>query len=162
MSVDLSIVIVNWNTCDLLAQCLESVASQKLTVNSEQSAVTDHQPLSTDHCSLFTETIVVDNASTDGSVAMVRERFPSVRLIENQSNVGFARANNQALALCQGRYVLLLNSDTVVHPGALKALVEFMDAHPQAGAAGARLLNGDGTLSPPASPCSPLAGSSGG
>ena len=126
MSADLSIVIVNWNTRDLLAQCLELVAGQhevpkpcgaELTVNSQQSAVIDHQPLSTDHCLLSTETLVVDNASTDGSVAMVRERFPSVRLIENQHNVGFAGANNQALALCQGRYVLLLNSDTVLHPG---------------------------------------------
>ena len=152
MSVDLSIVIVNWNTRDLLDQCLKSVASQKLTVNSEQSAVTDDQSLFTVHCSLFTETIVVNNASTDDSVAMVRERFPSVRLIENERNVGFARANNQALTLCQGRYVLLLNSDTVMHPGALKALVEFMDAHPQAGAAGARLLNSDNTLQPSCHP----------
>ena len=82
---------------------------------------------------------------------MVRERFPWVRLIENQENVGFARANNQALA-CAGRYVLLLNSDTVVHPGALAALVAFMDAHPRPARAGARLLNGDGTLQPSCHP----------
>ena len=134
----LSIVIVNWNTRELLADCLSSVISGQL-------------PL-TDHCQLTTETFVIDNASTDGSAAMVRERFPWARLIENAENVGFARANNQGIALAAGRYVLLLNPDTVVHPGALAALVAFMDAHSAVGACGARLLNADGSLQPACSP----------
>ena len=124
--VDLSIVIVSWNTRDLLAQCLDSIGA--------------HAPQGE------MEVFVVDNASTDNSAAMVRERFPRVRLIENQENVGFARANNQAIRESTGRYVLLLNPDTRVHPGALQTLLRFMDDHPQAGAAGARLLNLDGTL----------------
>ena len=135
----LSVIIVNWNTRDLLARCLDSVIS-------DHSPITSREPLVTDHCSLITETIVVDNASTDGSARMVRERFPQVHLIENRENVGFARANNQAIRQSGGRYVLLLNPDTEVRPGALETLVRFMDAHPEAGAAGARLLNPDGTL----------------
>jgi len=77
---------------------------------------------------------------------MVRERYPWVRLIENRENVGFARANNQGIAQATGRYVLLLNPDTEVRPGALDALTAFMEAHPRACAAGARLLNADGSL----------------
>jgi len=124
--MDLSIIIVNWNTRDLLAQCLQSVYA--------------HPPEGE------FEVWVVDNASTDGSAEMVRERFPQARLIRNAENVGFARANNQAIRQSSGRYVLLLNPDTEVKPGALETLVQFMDAHPEAGAAGARLLNPDGTL----------------
>lgn len=124
--VDLSIVIVNWNTCDMLAKCLDSIFQ---TVRA-----------------FAYEIIVVDNSSTDGSVEMVRTQFPSVRLIENQQNVGFTQANNQALAASCGRYVLLLNSDTEVQPGALDAMVRFVDAHPAAGAAGAHLLNSDGSF----------------
>ena len=77
---------------------------------------------------------------------MVRARFPWVRLMENQENVGFAAANNQAIRASRGRHVVLLNSDTEVQPGAMGALGDFMEAHPQAGAAGARLLNADGSL----------------
>jgi N-acetylglucosaminyl-diphospho-decaprenol L-rhamnosyltransferase len=124
--VDLSIIIVNWNTCDLLAKCLDSIFQTVRT-----SAY---------------EIIVVDNGSTDGSVDMAHARFPSVRLIENQQNVGFTQANNQALTASRGRYVLLLNSDTEAQPGALDAMVRFMDAHPAAGAAGAHLLNPDGSF----------------
>ena len=126
---DLSIVIVSWNTRELLAQCLQSVAA-------EQSA----------HPQLRLETFVVDNASHDGSGALVRTQFPWVHLQENEDNVGFAAANNQAIGLCRGHYVLLLNPDTQIIPGALQALVHFMVANPRAGAAGARLLNPDGTL----------------
>jgi hypothetical protein len=95
---------------------------------------------------------VVDNASSDGSAEMVRVRFPWVRLIRNTENVGFARANNQAIDLALGRYVLLLNSDTEVQPGALAALVGFMEASPRAGAVGPYLLNSDGTLQPACHP----------
>ena len=123
---DLSIVIINWNTRDLLACSLQSVYETA--------------------GGLEFEVLVVDNASTDGSVQMARERFPWVWLIENRENVGFARANNQAIHQSQGRYVLLLNSDTEVYPGALETMVQFMEEHPQAGGCGPRLLNADGSL----------------
>ena len=124
--LDLSIVIVSWNTRDLLAQCLQSVLG----------GIAD----------LDYEIIVVDNASTDGSQAVVREQFPQVRLVENTENLGFAQANNQAIRISQGKYVLLLNSDTIVHAGALEAMVSFANHHPQAGIVGCKLLNADGSL----------------
>jgi N-acetylglucosaminyl-diphospho-decaprenol L-rhamnosyltransferase len=142
----LAIIIVNWNTRDLLAQCLESLLISRLS-----SSVPG----------LRSSVFVVDNASSDGSTQMLRERFPQVHLIENQENLGFARANNQALRQSpspfgrgvrgegqgegQQDFVLLLNPDTLVHPGALEALTRFMLDHPHCGAAGARLLNPDGT-----------------
>lgn len=122
----LSIVIVSWNTADILAQCLDSVFAQAPAV-----------PF---------EVWVVDNASTDGSPAMVRQRYPQVNLLTNETNVGFATANNQAMRQCTGDYVLLLNPDTIVYAGALSTLVDFLDANPEAGACGARLLNADGSL----------------
>ncbi len=125
----LSIIIVNWNTRDLLRQCLHSVLADADTMQPHR-----------------VETFVVDNASTDGSVQVVRAEFPWVRLIENEENVGFATANNQAIRQSCGEYLLLLNSDTEIRPGALAALVHFLDRHPAVGAAGARLLNPDGTL----------------
>ena len=141
--IDLSIVIVSYNVRELLAQCLESVISNQYSVVSSQSS---GQHLNTEHSTLNTELFVVDNASRDGSAALVRERFPSVRLIENADNRGFAAANNQAFAETRGRYVLMLNPDTVVRPGALETLVKFMDAHPRAGVCGGKLLYADGTL----------------
>lgn len=122
----LSIIIVAWNTRDLLAACLASLAAF---------------PPEAAH-----EIIVVDNASGDGSAAMVQRDFPHVHLIENPTNAGFAAANNQALAVCQGRYVLLLNSDAEATAGALDALVNFMERHPQAGAAAPTLVNPDGSF----------------
>jgi GT2 family glycosyltransferase len=124
--IDLSIVIVSYNVRELLSQCLRS--------------------LFTGHSSLSTEIFVVDNASFDDSAAMVREKFPQVHLIENKENCGFAPANNQAFPLARGRYVLMLNPDTQVKPGALETLVEFMDEHPRAGACGGKLVYGDGSL----------------
>jgi hypothetical protein len=91
------------------------------------------------------EIIVVDNASTDGSAAMVRERFPGVQLIENRENVGFAAANNQAIAQARGRVLFLLNPDAYLRPGALQGLIGFFDAHPEAAAVGPNVLNSDGT-----------------
>ncbi len=122
----LSICIVNWNTRDDLRQCLQSLpgGAGELTL----------------------EVFVVDNASTDGSPAMVSSEFPQVTLLRNPNNSGFAHANNQALARCRGDYLLLLNSDTVVHPGALSAFVDAMEAQPEAGIGGAKLLNSDGSL----------------
>jgi N-acetylglucosaminyl-diphospho-decaprenol L-rhamnosyltransferase len=128
--VDLSIVIVSYNTRALLEACLRSLGA----------AVPGA------HC--LTEVFVVDNASGDGSAAAVRAQFPEVRLIESEFNRGFAGANNLALPLCRGRYVMLLNPDTEVAPSALAALVAFMDLHPGVGAVGPRLLNPDGTPQP--------------
>jgi N-acetylglucosaminyl-diphospho-decaprenol L-rhamnosyltransferase len=126
---DLLIAIVNWNTRDILATCLESI-------------VEEMKP----QMRWRIEIVVVDNASADGSPQMVSQRFPQVLLVENATNVGFSRANNQAIQLMDSRYVLVLNSDTKVLPGALAGLLEFMDAHPRCGAAGAHLLNADGSL----------------
>jgi GT2 family glycosyltransferase len=124
--MNLSIIIVSWNTCQFLHQCLHSIYS--------------HPP----NC-LF-DVWVVDNASTDGTPAMLHEFFPQVRLILNHNNGGFAQANNQAILQSQSRYVLLLNPDTVVEPGALEKLVSYMDEHPRVGGAGPRMLNPDGSL----------------
>lgn len=131
--MDLSIIIVNWNTRDLLVQCLESVYAH--SPNGEF------------------EVFVVDNASTDGSAQMVRERFPQVQLIENGENIGFARANNQAIQESSGRHVLLLNPDTEILPGTLQTLTDFMEKHPEAGAIGPMVLNPDFTLQ---SSCNPM------
>jgi GT2 family glycosyltransferase len=125
---DLSISIINWNTHDLLADCLETVERNK--------------------DGLRVEVIVVDNASNDGSQAMVRKRFPYVKLLENRQNLGFARANNQALKESQGRYFMLLNSDALLQTGSLQAMVSFMDSHAKVGIVGAELLNEDGSLQP--------------
>lgn len=122
----LSIVIVSWNTARLLEDCLASIL--------------------TNPPALEFEIWVVDNASTDDSPRMVHEKFPQVHLIQNRENVGFARANNQAIQRCAGKYVLLLNPDTLIAPGALQSLIDFLDAHSTAGAAGARLRNPDGSL----------------
>lgn len=123
--MDLSIIIVNWNTRDLLNQCLESVYANP-------------------PANKF-EVIVVDNGSTDASVPMIREQFSQVRLFENTQNVGFVRANNQAIRECIGRHVLLLNSDTIVKPNSLTKMVGFLDEHPEAGIVGAFIENPDGT-----------------
>ena len=131
--VYLSIIIVNWNTRELLAGCLQSV----------------YETAGDLECEVF----VVDNASTDGSIQMVRERFPQVRLIQNPRNVGFARANNQAIRKGSGHYVLLLNPDTEILPGALKTLMDFIESHPEAGAVGPMILNPDLTLQ---SSCNPM------
>ncbi len=121
---DLSIIIINWNTHALLHALLTTLAPYLQQAQAEL--------------------IVVDNASSDGSAAMVAADFPQVTLIQNVQNVGFARANNQALALAQGRYLLLLNTDTLVPPGAIEGLLHFMDAHPAVGACSPRLLTATG------------------
>jgi N-acetylglucosaminyl-diphospho-decaprenol L-rhamnosyltransferase len=122
----LSIIIVSWNTAQLLDNCLSSILANPPT--------------------LPFETWVVDNASTDDSPRMVCEKYPQVHLVENRENVGFARANNQAIQNCTGNYILLLNPDTLVAPGALQALIDFLDKHPEAGAVGARIIRPNGTL----------------
>jgi hypothetical protein len=94
------------------------------------------------------EVIIVDNASTDGSKEAIRAAYPDVQLICNNRNAGFTEANNQAIKISRGEYVLCLNPDTICHEGAIDRLVEFLDQHPQVGMVGPRLLNGDGTLQP--------------
>lgn len=120
--MDLSIIIVNWNTKDLLKDCLRSIYK---TIN------------------LKYEIFVVDNNSRDESVIMIKNEFPLVRLIENKNNLGFAVANNQAIKLSIGRYIILLNSDTVVLPHAIEIMVNFLESHNDAGACGANLLTYD-------------------
>jgi len=128
--INLSVVIVSWNTRELLARCLDSVC-----------------PVTQDR-----EVLVVDNCSADGSAEMVRFRFPGVQLVTNGENLGFARASNQGIRQSRGQYILLLNSDTEVYPGALDVMVRFMDEHPQAGGCGPMLLNPDGSLQPSCHP----------
>ncbi|MDX1688697.1 MAG: glycosyltransferase family 2 protein [Candidatus Promineifilaceae bacterium] len=134
--IDLSVIIVSWNTVGLLDACLASIMA--------------HPPA----CEF--EVIVVDNASTDGSAQMVHGRYPDVKVIENERNVGFARANNQGLRTAVGRHLLLLNPDTEVRPNALETLMRFLERHEGAGAAGARILNPDGTLQPSCYPAPTL------
>jgi GT2 family glycosyltransferase len=124
--LDLSVVIINWNTRDLLENSLRSIVSQAGSIEYE--------------------VLVVDNASEDGSREMVRSRFPSVRLIVNTSNLGFGAGNNAALPHATGRYILFINSDTIVTDGALGALVRFADSQPDIGIVGPKLLNGDASL----------------
>ena len=138
---DLSIIIVNWNTRELLRECLAALTK-------DEGRKTKDEPPSSLVLGPSSDVIVVDNASADGSVEMVRRDFPDVRLIVNESNLGFARANNRGIAASRGRYVLLLNSDTVASTDALEMLVAFMDAHPEAGVGGPRLLRPDGTAQP--------------
>jgi len=124
--MDVSIIIVNWNTKDLLRDCLKSVYQCTSDVDYE--------------------IIVVDNASTDGSVEMIRNNFPQAILIENSENRGFAAANNQGMSVAKGRYVLLLNSDTVVLDNAIANTVRFADENTQTAVVGCRVLNPDLTL----------------
>src|SRR5579872_473225 len=134
---DVSILIVSWNTRELIARCLSALEH---TGSSSGDAV--WRLVDGVRC----EVVLVDNASGDGTVDMVRQRFPWVTVISNTENVGFARGCNQALRASTGRYVLLLNPDTEVQPGALGKLVHFLETHPRVGAVGPRLLNTDGTF----------------
>jgi GT2 family glycosyltransferase len=123
--MDLSILIVNWNTRDRLEECLQSIRDTA--------------------SGLSHEVVVVDNASADGSAAMVRQGFPEYSLIESRENLGFARGNNLAFSRSSGKYLLVLNPDVVVHRDTLEGLVEFAAAHPDAGLISPRLLHQDGT-----------------
>ena len=123
---DLSIVVPSYRTPELLETCLRSVFAHP-----------PRRPF---------EVVVVDDDSRDATAGMVRRRFPAARLIVNRTNLGYARSNNLAIARSRGRYVYLLNSDAEVLPGALDALLDFLDARPEAGAAASVLDNGDGTV----------------
>ncbi|KOS66618.1 glycosyl transferase family 2 [Lysinibacillus contaminans] len=124
--MDLSIVIVNYNTKKLTIDCIQSVLNSKLNFQYE----------------IF----VVDNASSDGSVEKIKKIFPHVYVISNKENAGFSKANNQAIKECNGRYVLLLNSDTIVNKDTLDEMIRFMDGEMNVGAVGCEVNLPDGTL----------------
>ena len=124
----LSIVIVNYNVKFFLEQCLVSVFEASVGID--------------------TEVWVVDNNSVDGSVAMVQEKFPLVRLIANNDNPGFSKANNQALRLATGEYILLLNPDTLVEKDTFQKCIDFMETHPDCGGLGVKMINGEGRYLP--------------
>jgi GT2 family glycosyltransferase len=123
--VEISVIIVSYNTRDLIATCLDSIVH----VNEGRK-----------------EIFVVDNASTDGSVELIRNHYPDVNLIENKVNRGFAAANNQALQLSRGRYVFLLNPDGEFLPSTFGPMISFMDANPHIGLAGVKMINQDGSV----------------
>ena len=122
----LSIIIVSWNVRDLLRDCLRS--------------------LIVDQGDLAMEIIVVDGASADGSAAMVADEFPSVHLIASDENLGFPKGNNVGMGVANGRFLLLLNPDTIVKRGALATMLAYLQSHPAIGLVGAQLLNGDGSV----------------
>ena len=124
--VDVSIIVVAWNVRDLVSDCLKSVYEKTKDVSFE--------------------VVYVDNGSEDGTVDMVEQEFPGAKIIWNQTNLGFIRANNQGIEVCQGRYVLLLNSDTVLLDDAVSETVRFADDHPEAAVVGCRVLNSDLSL----------------
>jgi GT2 family glycosyltransferase/lipopolysaccharide/colanic/teichoic acid biosynthesis glycosyltransferase len=126
MQIDLSIIIVNYNVKEFLLNLLESIshASKNISI----------------------EIIVIDNNSHDGSLEAVKNRYPSVITIANQTNVGFGRANNQGLEISKGKYILLINPDTIVREDTLSKMISFMDNNQDVGLSGCRVLNPDGTL----------------
>lgn len=124
---DIAVIVVNWNSCADLRQCLASLFAE---------------PMPRVSFAVW----VVDNGSSDGSAEMTRAEFPAITLIDNAENLGFSRANNQAIAASESRLVFLLNSDAQVHLGALDALAAHADAHPEAGILGPKVLNPDGSL----------------
>jgi GT2 family glycosyltransferase len=124
----LSVVIVNYNVRELLSECIKSVNTAMTGIDGD--------------------IYVVDNNSSDGSVDYIRDHFPDVHVIANSDNQGFAHANNQAIRQTNSDYVLLLNPDTVVFEGTLRGCVDFMDAHPQCGGVGVRMLTREGTVAP--------------
>lgn len=126
---DISIIIVTWNTASLLKECLNSVTKSLQNVGRG-------------------ELILVDNNSSDNSALFVEQNYPQICLIKNDKNLGFSKANNKGIEISTGRYILLLNSDTILNENVLPDLIRFMDEHPNAGACGVRLLSPDGTVQP--------------
>lgn len=123
---DLSVVIVCMNNKRYLEPCLQSLYDAGLAYR--------------------VDVVVTDNGSTDGTQAMLREKFPTVQVIQNDHNVGLSRASNQGIQATRGRYVLLLNDDTLVNRTSLEGMIEYLDRHSKAGAVGGRLLNPDGSF----------------
>lgn len=124
--MDISILILNYNTKALLEQCLNSIKSNARNIQYE--------------------IIVVDNNSSDGSVEYIEQHFSGLTIIANKHNAGFTKANNQAAKLAKGRNLLILNSDTIIHPNSLDALVEYLNASPNVAIVGSKLKNPDGSL----------------
>jgi N-acetylglucosaminyl-diphospho-decaprenol L-rhamnosyltransferase len=127
-NIDVTAIVVNYNTRDLLRPCIDALRA---------SAV-----------GLRLQTVIVDNASRDDSASLLRTEFADCELLFNAENVGFGRANNQALALARGRYVLLLNTDAFVAPDSLERTVRYLDENPRCGLLGVRLEGRDGELQP--------------
>lgn len=149
--MDISVIIVSWNVKSLLEKCLESIF--------RHASPSSPQPSPRAGEGVLFEVTVVDNASTDGTIEMVREKFPQVRFIANAKNKGFASANNQGIKIASGKYILLLNPDTELTENSLKKVFDKMEQnHPLApslvkeggliGVLGCKLLNSDGTLQP--------------
>ncbi len=126
MAPELSIIIVSWNVKEYLRQCLHSVYNETAGFDFE--------------------VIVVDNASRDGTVEMLKQEFPQVQVLSNSSNVGYAKANNQAIRMNRGKYVLLLNPDTIILNNAIGIMRDFMDSNPSVGIATPKILNSDRTI----------------
>ncbi|NDF61339.1 MAG: glycosyltransferase family 2 protein, partial [Crocinitomicaceae bacterium] len=124
----LSIVIVNYNVAYFLEQCLNSVFKALQNIEGE--------------------VFVIDNNSIDNSVEIIKQKFPNVILIQNKENVGFSKANNQAIHLAKGKYILLLNPDTVVEESTFTKTIDFLEQHPSAGGLGVRMLDGSGKFLP--------------
>jgi hypothetical protein len=124
--IDLSIIIVNYNVKEFLQNLLDSL----------KKAAQDFSH----------EIIVVDNASDDGSIEVIEERYSSIKLIKNQKNIGFGKANNQALKIANGKYLLLINPDTIVKENTFHKLIKFLESANDAGIVGCKVLNPDGTL----------------
>jgi N-acetylglucosaminyl-diphospho-decaprenol L-rhamnosyltransferase len=122
--MDLSVIIVSYNTADLIGPCLASVITQT---------------------GVDKEIFIVDNSSTDGSAEFITTNFPNIQIVANKENRGFAAANNQGLTFCRGRYVLFLNPDTIVKENCLAKALSYMEMHPHAGLAGLHIINPDGT-----------------
>jgi GT2 family glycosyltransferase len=125
---DVTVIVVSYNTAHLLDRMFATLDAAR--------------------AALKLQVIVVDNASRDNSVGILRTHYPHIELIENPTNVGFGRANNQAVSRARGRYVLLLNTDAFVSPDTLQKTVDFMDSHPRCGVLGVKLVGLDGLLQP--------------
>jgi len=126
IAMDISVVIVSWNVCKLLDDCLYSVGN-----------ALDR---------LRAETFVIDNGSHDGSAQMVKQKYPWVHLIANPANLGFGSANNQALRLCRGKYELLINPDTLIQRDDIQKMIDFMESHQRAGLAGPEQYDANGLI----------------
>ena len=122
---DVSFIIVSYNSAELIERCIESI-----------QAITDAS----------IEIFVIDNHSRDKSAELVRGKFPQVRLIANHENMGFGAANNQAIPLCQGKYIFFLNPDTQIQSGSIRSLIRFMDDNPQIGLCGTKIIEPDGSI----------------
>ena len=143
---DVSIAIVNWNARDYLRRCLASLYTPEEPSVRAAWERAGHPAPPVIPEGVRWETVVVDQESLDGSAAMAEQEFPQVKVIRQKPNLGFGGGNNVAFRHCRGRYIVLLNSDTVTRPGWLTTLADYADAHPRAGLIGPKLLNPDGSL----------------